>query len=380
MRKCVTLLGLSALLVGCQPAPVGPTTGAPPKPNPGGPNLGPAIVVPSAAALSPDGKRALVGYAEDTKTGFKNPPEGKLVKLWDMETGKLVHTLEGHDGGVRFVAFLPDGNAISAGGTSIKRWDLKTGKQVWSSCAYSFGISKAALSPDGKRLLAWGTDGARERPPWTAGLKLLDVRTGKLLRDHGSCGARDVWRITFAPKSGLAFMAFLRASRVGVPVELWDVDTGKAVESFPRDQAWKYPLAFSPDGKLALSHRLPAGRTPTTAPLSLWDLSTGREVRVFDFLPGTEPDPHMTPREAAFTPDGQGVLTVDSSGVLRTWSVAGKELRASRLGAEALGVLAFSADARRLLGASGHRRGGIQGIRLVLWDTSDGKELLTIKD
>jgi WD40 repeat protein len=166
------------------------------------------------------------------------------------------------------------------------------------------------------------------------------------------------------------------------------------MESFPKGEAWKYPLAFSPDGKLALARRLPAGRTRTTAPLSLWGLSTGREVRVFDFLPEEEPDTHMHPQAAAFTPDGQRILTVGSGGVLRTWGVDGKELRAVPL--DPKGALnTFSADAKRLLRVGGsfrvdpwndpprNMRDSFKGVpwdvRVIFWDTATGKELLAVK-
>jgi WD40 repeat protein len=377
MRKFTALLGFSLLLAGCEPAPAGPTTAPPPPPQRGGPNPGPAIVIPAAAALSPDNKRALVGYAEQVSNIIKDPPGGKVVKLWDMETGKLLRTLEGHDGSLCFVAFLPDGNAISAGGTTVKRWDLKTGKQVWSSSAYNFRVKQAALSPDGQRLLTWGWDG----PPaaLVLKLKLLDVRNGKLLRAHSGYQALDVWKLAFAPKSGLAFVGFVRANQPGVAIELLDVDTGKVVKSFPKEQGWKYPLAFSPDGKLVLSHRRPP-QIGARGRLVLWDLVSGREARAFG-LRREERDAGSPawPVAAAFTENARQVLTADSDGVLRTWGTDGKELRAAPLDPPWAGVNTFSADARRLLRASGAQNWGA-GIRLTLWDTTDGKELLIIKE
>jgi WD40 repeat protein len=309
----------------------------------------------------------------------KEVPEGKLAKLWDMKTGRLLHTLSGHDGGVCFVAFLPDGNAVSAGGTEAKRWDLSTGKQVWSARAHSFRTERAALSPDGKHFLTWGYDSPDVAPPSTS-LKLIDVKTGKLLRLYEAYRNVGIRQMTFSPKPNLAFVAFTAIGDSGTAMLLLDVTTEKSVESFGKDQRWKYPLAFSPDGKLALSHRTPP-RIGARGHIVLWDLASGREVRAFDQRrEERNPGSSAWPVAAAFTPDGRQVLSADSDGVLRAWGLDGKELRALPLDPPWAGVNTFSADARRLLRASGEQRFVPGDIRIALWDTAGGKELLTIKD
>src|SRR5947209_7568674 len=81
------------------------------------------------------------------QVGAADPPEGKVAALWELGTGKLAHIFA-HDGGVYFVAFLPGGHALTAGGTTVKRWDLETGRQVWSANAHGAWGVRAALSPD----------------------------------------------------------------------------------------------------------------------------------------------------------------------------------------------------------------------------------------
>ncbi|MBP8857939.1 MAG: hypothetical protein KBG60_07955, partial [Anaerolineaceae bacterium] len=46
---------------------------------------------------------------------------------WDASSGEILHTLAGHTGSVRSVAFSPDGSTLASGsydGTIII-WDLK---------------------------------------------------------------------------------------------------------------------------------------------------------------------------------------------------------------------------------------------------------------
>jgi WD40 repeat protein len=86
-------------------------------------------------AFSPDGKRLVTGGKEYT------------AKIWEIETGDLLHTLRGHNGDVYTVAFSPDGRWVASGGedSTVKVWDVRTGDLLRSFRGHTGLVSTMAF-------------------------------------------------------------------------------------------------------------------------------------------------------------------------------------------------------------------------------------------
>src|SRR5262249_8483735 len=99
----------------------------------------------SCMALSPDGKALAVGSSRET-----------AIRIIDAATGKELHNLAGHTGGVSYLSFLPAGKSlVSGGGDSVVRlWDAANGKKLREFKGLERGVSGLAVSPDGKTLAA----------------------------------------------------------------------------------------------------------------------------------------------------------------------------------------------------------------------------------
>jgi WD40 repeat protein len=67
-----------------------------------------------AVAFSPNSRTALSGGAD------------KTAKLWDLASGRLIRSFEGHSESVEAVAIAPDGRTAATGSRdrTIKIWDL----------------------------------------------------------------------------------------------------------------------------------------------------------------------------------------------------------------------------------------------------------------
>ncbi|HEX6745691.1 MAG TPA: TIR domain-containing protein [Longimicrobium sp.] len=135
--------------------------------------------------------------------------------------------------GLSGVLFTPDGRfAITLGDGGGKIWDVKTGRQVHSLLPSERNLSRVALDHKGQ-VMAVPTDDGR--------LRLLDIASLAVLREWPVANGylRD---FVFAPDDA-------RVATIGEDgiVRLWDSATGMLVRSLPR--VGYATITFSPDGE-----------------------------------------------------------------------------------------------------------------------------------
>ncbi|NER08810.1 MAG: WD40 repeat domain-containing protein, partial [Okeania sp. SIO3C4] len=101
-----------------------------------------------AIAFSPDGK-TLASGSQDQK-----------VKLWQVETGQLLCTLDGHDKAVLSVAFSPDSQTLASSSydKKIHLWDVDTEEILETFKGHAKPVWSVNFSPDGQTLASGGAD------------------------------------------------------------------------------------------------------------------------------------------------------------------------------------------------------------------------------
>ncbi|MBM3983689.1 MAG: WD40 repeat domain-containing protein [Planctomycetes bacterium] len=192
-----------------------------------------------SVAASPDGK--LVASAGDDMVG----------RLWDAESGKLVHELVGHDKLTPYglvsklycCRFSPDGRHLATGdqtGTAIV-WDVGTGKQVARVRAPSLytadtnghtygGVRALAFSPDGTRLaLAGNIAGDTSTITNSKALaQVFDWKAGKMTQDIPVKVNAFFEAIAFHPKEPWLFAA--TGAGEGKKVLILDVEKASVLQ------------------------------------------------------------------------------------------------------------------------------------------------------
>jgi WD40 repeat protein len=263
-------------------------------------------------ALSGDGRYFLTGHTRDS-----------VVRLCEVESGNQVQAFEGHDGGVGGVALSPDGTRAASAGKdgTLRLWDTKTGKELRQFKGTGEKAFCVAFSSDGHRLLSGdGGDGSKSltrvvsapgvQEPVGVGhgvggsnylVHLWGVESGDEVRTFAG-HTRDVTAVVFLPDG----RSFLSASMDG-SLRLWDADTGKELRRLEHPGG-VYDAAVDAAGRRALS----AGFGDNL--VRLWDLATGREIHRFA-------GHTRSVLGVAFSPDGRRALSSDADDTLRLWQL-----------------------------------------------------------
>ena len=141
------------------------------------------------------------------------------LKVWDLDNGRALRTLEGHSDSVSSVAMVRGGKqAVSASeDKTLKVWDLDTGRMLRSLEGHSDGVSGVAVTTDGKQAVSASQDST---------LKVWDLDTGLLIAtfhcDASACCCAFVneQRIIAGDEGGRVYILSLEESGRRTPTKV----------------------------------------------------------------------------------------------------------------------------------------------------------------
>jgi WD40 repeat protein len=235
----------------------------------------------NAVAISPDG-RTLASAGED-----------RSVKLWDLATNQVSHTMSAHTDAVFGLAFSPNGNLLASGSRdgTIAIWEVTGGTEVRALHGHSRSPSRINFSPDARSLAAGSESGV---------VKVWEMGTGKEsapLTGHSGV----VRAVAYSPDGNL--LASGGEDKTIIVHKLLD---GSALTL--RLTSAVNNLAFSPDGRA-----LAAVSDAPESVVHFWDLETGAE---------TTGKGHMGQVHGlAFSPSAPLLATCGEDGTVRLWHV-----------------------------------------------------------
>jgi WD40 repeat protein len=267
-----------------------------------------------AVAVSADGRRAVSGGA------------GGVVRVWDLASGALLHTLVGHDGFVAAVAVSADGSrAVSGGGDgTVRVWNLDLGELMYTLAGNTGEVRAVAVSADGSRAI-FGSGEVMEE--WDLNLS----EPLYALVDHDM----QVNAVAISADDRCAV-----SSGSGGVVRVWDLGSGEPLHTLAGHDGFVAAVAVSADGRRAVS----GGNDGT---VRVWDLATGAPLRTLTGHDGTV-------AAVAVSADGRRAVSGGNDGTVRVWDLAtSAPLRALPGHGGWVSNIAVSADGSRAVSGGG---------------------------
>ena len=81
--------------------------------------------------------------------------EDQTVRLWEVDSGECLKTLQGHTSSVWSVAFSPDGSIVASGGyDQTMLWEVSSGKCLKTLQGHTMGLYRSPSVPMGALLPA----------------------------------------------------------------------------------------------------------------------------------------------------------------------------------------------------------------------------------
>jgi WD40 repeat protein len=200
-------------------------------------------------AVSPDGERMVLATWDGT------------LRVRDLRTGRELRSLIGHTDWVNAVAVTPDGSRAISGSRdcTVKVWDLASGRELRTLRGHKYGADAVAVTPDGNRVVSVSENC----------LKVWQLDSGSQIHSSEDRDHDRLLAVTTTPDGKFA----VTGSHHG-RVRVWELHSGREVQTFYGHTDWVYDVAVMPDSQVVIS----ASKDRT---LRAWSFSTGKMLAVF---------------------------------------------------------------------------------------------------
>ena len=255
-----------------------------------------------SAAMAPDGSKIALFFQT-----FET--DEVTIRLLAAATGAEEHRLVfkripvlGYQSAFGRVRFSPDGRFVGA--TAMEKlarlWDATTGEESWRLDAKDKSVFGVAFSPDGKRAATAGVSNDDH-----LAVHIWDLASGKEVHSFAPIPNRQFGAATgdvqFSPDGGKLLIVFTGDESA----LLLDAAEGNILNTFKHPERGVVAAAFSPDGERVVTSGLDGATR-------LWDAGTGE---ILDSFKGHE----KWAEHLAFSPDGVHLVTVSADKTVRVW-------------------------------------------------------------
>jgi len=284
--------------------------------------------------ITPDERRIIV-----------NQKGGKAI-IWDIESGRELQTLDGHQGGIEHLRITPDGRrAISCGLDKIIRiWDTETGVCYRNLQDHTRRVVSVSIRSDARQAVSAGLD---------ATLRVWDIESGRYIKQLDT-HAFSVNSMCISQNGQTAISGSLDKL-----VCLWDLTSGTCKKKLQGHSDSVESVNLSADGKWAVT----GSRDKT---VRVWDIQTGDCALI---LHGHQDDVYSV----CVSSDGKRAVSGSRDKSLRIWDLeTGQCLKTLKGHSLTVGSVRLTPDKKRAVSGSRDRT-------LRIWDIETGECLKTLK-
>jgi WD40 repeat protein len=272
------------------------------------------------------------------------------LRVWDMKSGKQIGD-KWRDGEspVRTMALSPDGKKVVSGSRDggVRLWDIDTGKVISKWMGHTQEVKSVCWSRDGQRVLSGSYDGT---------VREWDVENGETTLGPIEIGYRLVWAAVYSPDVTRFATAGYGSSSLSdseCPIKIWDAKTGELVTTL--NGRTMFCLAWTMDGKTLIS-----GSFRSDHSIRTWNTKTWKHVTV---LKGhTE-----TVYTIAISPNGCILASASEDNTARLWNLEnGQPISSPLHHAEYVLSVSFSADGKQLATACDDKNAYLWDVSAIL--------------
>lgn len=292
---------------------------------------------------------AAIAFSADSKNLISGSRD-KTIKVWDVNSKKLVRTLAIKSEGVTAIATNQQIVAAADIDDSVKIWNFKTGKLLLTFNAHSLPVEAVAISPNGKLVVSGSDDRT---------IKIWDITTGKLL--HTLTGHPDyISNLAISPDGKTLVSSSGDAdnkAKLYGNIKIWNLQTGKLIHSLKQESPVS-KILITPDGKTIFSGSF--GQLQKTAnsainTIFVWDLRTGTLIRNFS-------ENSASVQSMTITKDGKVLIVGNFSGTINFWDWQKRKLLQTwKSDTDPIRAIALSPDQKNLASSANNT--------IKLWET-----------
>ena len=179
------------------------------------------------------------------------------IHLWNPENGTLIRTIAAHTSSIWSLTFIPHTKRlISVSDMQIRVWDIETGQAVSTMQQQGGNFTRAVLSPDSAFLATSSTDGKA---------RIWDLDRGVVTKQI-SADDNVLWSLAFSPDG--RYLATASSDEV---VVLWEMATGRQHAVFTGHTHGAIDVAFLADGVTLIA-------SDRSGNVHWWDTASGRKL------------------------------------------------------------------------------------------------------